>query len=182
MYNRLQAVERSKKVATYGYAMCYKFTREVFGHAAVGDVDGDGDADAVDGWKATKFRHPGDRNPPAGVPVFWSGGRNGYGHAAVSLGNGLIRSTDAGGREIVATVPLKWVEDNWGMKYLGWTEDLGGVKIPLPPTKPKPVRRGYRVDRAIAELVKAKGSGTRGQQIRNALAALRRIGPLNGKK
>lgn len=179
MYNRSQVVARANESKTYGFAMCYKWVRTMVGAPAVGDVDGDGDADAVDGWKAAKYKHPGDRKPPAGVPVFWSGGRSGYGHAAISLGNGKIRSTDAGGREVNATVDLSWPERNWGMKYLGWSEDLGGKKIPLPPKPPKPVRRGYRVERALQELLKAKGSGVRGRRIKNAIAALKNVPPVN---
>ena len=108
---------------------------------AVGDVDGDGDADAVDGWKSepASARHEGDRNPPRGVPVAWSGGSRGFGHRAVSLGNGRIASTDAGGIGRISIVPLSWVEQQWGMSYLGWSETMSGVLIEAPtPANPKP--------------------------------------------
>jgi hypothetical protein len=132
------------------------------GSASVGDVDHDGDADAVDGYKATKHKHI-DRNPPAGVPVFWSGGSHGYGHAAVSLGGGKIRSTDAGGRGKVATVDLGWVERNWGLHYLGWTEDLNGELIPELPPKPvpKPLPKPTRVTKARDLLKAALSQATR---------------------
>lgn len=130
VYSRGEGVARALKSTTYPIGMCYKWTREMFGLPAVGDRDGDGDADAVDGWKATTHKHAGDRKPPAGVPVFWSGGSKGHGHAAISLGGGKIRSIDANGFGRVGTVDLGWVEREWGLHYLGWSEDLGGTVIP----------------------------------------------------
>jgi hypothetical protein len=41
-----------------------------------------------------------------------------------------VRSTDAGGRGVVATRPLGWVEDTWGQTYAGWSTVLNGVEIP----------------------------------------------------
>ena len=55
---------------------CQANVRKWFDAPAVGDVDNDGDADAVDGWlsEPEAARHPGDRNPPAGKPLAFSGG------------------------------------------------------------------------------------------------------------
>lgn len=130
--SRQQAVINALSVNAYSVGMCAKFTREQFGVPALGDHDGDGDADAVDMWKACRIRNDGDTNPPAGVPVFWSGGSKGHGHAAVSLGGGMVRSTDAWTAGVVATVPIAEVSRRWGMPYLGWTEDLYGHDIPDP--------------------------------------------------
>lgn len=109
---------------------CAKWTRERFGVVALGDFDGDGAADAEDMWKAATLPHPGDRNPPAGVPVFYGGGSQDNGHAAIYLGGGMIRSTDARGAGRVGTVALDFPTTEWGMPYLGWTEDLYGHVIP----------------------------------------------------
>lgn len=138
VYNREEAAKRAEASDTNTPGYCQLWTRTMFGAGSAGDRDGDGDADAVDGWKSepTSARHPGDRTPPRGVPVAWGGGRNGYGHRAISLGGGKIRSTDAGGAGRVATVDLGWVERNWGMTYLGWSETISGIEIPLPPKPP----------------------------------------------
>ena len=157
---RQQGAERALSVETYPSGQCYKFTRQMFGRPAVGDVDGDGDADAVDGWLRATGKHPGDRNPPRGVPAFWAGGRKGYGHAAVSLGDGKIRSTDVPVAGKVGTVDLGWVERNWGLRYLGWAEGLNGVPIPNPgPPRqidiPEP-SRGRQVDKAVRATRKAR--------------------------
>jgi hypothetical protein len=139
---RAQAVAHALASHTNRPGTCQLWTRTMFNAPSAGDQDGDGDADAVDGWKSEpkSARHEGDRHPPEGVPVAWSGGRHGFGHRAISLGKGKIRSTDAGGSGRVATVDLGWVERHWGLHYLGWSETIDGVKIPgaAPKAKPKP--------------------------------------------
>jgi hypothetical protein len=91
--------------------------------------------DAATAWRNTNDRHPGNRKPPRGSMVFWTGGSRGYGHVAVSLGNGKVRSTDAGGRGRVATVDLAWIERNWRLPYAGWAWDNNEVTIPHPAQK-----------------------------------------------
>ncbi len=142
IYNRAQAVARALASKTNEPNGCQIWTRGIFGAPSVGDYDQDGRADAEDGWKAepAKYKHPGDRHPPAGVPVTYLGGSHDDGHRAVSLGGGLIRSTDAAGSGHVATVPLDWPEKHWGLKYAGWSESCDGHLIPLaPPVKEKSV-------------------------------------------
>lgn len=130
--SRLEAVANALGSTTNVPRYCAQWTRERFGVGALGDYDGDGAADAEDMWKAAKIRNEGDRNPPAGVPVYWGGGSQDNGHIAVSLGGGLIRSTDAAGTGRVGTVPLNFPQTAWGMPYLGWSEDLYGYEIPDP--------------------------------------------------
>ena len=88
--------------------------------------------DATTAWLNTNDRHPGDRNPPRGAFVYWTGGSAGHGHVAMSLGKGKIRSTDAGGRGRVATVDLGWIERNWHLRYGGWAWDTNEVTVPHP--------------------------------------------------
>ena len=128
--SRNQAIVNALASQAYAVGMCAKWTRERYGLPALGDFDRDGDADAVDMWKACALKHAGDRNPPAGVPVFWSGGSRGHGHAAISLGDGFIRTIDRPTSGKVGTVPLGEIERAWGLKYLGWTADLYGHEIP----------------------------------------------------
>lgn len=85
---------------------------------------------AISGWSNSGTKHSNDRHPPAGAPVFWRGGSRGFGHIALSMGGGKIRSTDCPGERQVSTVDLGWVEQHWGQTYLGWTESLNGVLIP----------------------------------------------------
>lgn len=177
-YNREQVVDRALASHTNTPGYCQLWTREIIGAPSAGDRDRDGDGDAVDGWlsEPAQYRHT-DRNPPAGVPVAWSGGSSGNGHRAISLGGGLIRSTDAGGSGRVATVQLSWVEKTWGLKYLGWSETMTGLYIPEAPLPPKPKTRGRRIDAALAALRDAKGKGKRRHAIRDAIRALLGITP-----
>lgn len=115
---------------------CYLFTRTAYDLPAVGDVDGNGRATAVDGWKAAKHRHP-ETDPhkiPRGVPVFWSGGSHGDGHAAPSVGGGQIWTTDLIRPGRIDLAPISLVHRQWGLTLLGWTEDLGGHVIERPTT------------------------------------------------
>jgi hypothetical protein len=159
---------------------CQLQTREWFDAPSAGDVDGDGAADAEDGWKrepasAKRF----DRNPPRGTPVTWLGGSKDNGHRAMSLGNGRIRSTDAGGTGRIKTVDLDWVERNWGLSYAGWSTTINGYEIPTPPEAPAPKPKPpTRVSRARKLLVEAHDRAKKNnQKVRKAaiLKALRAL-------
>lgn len=165
--NREEAAKAAETSTTNKVGTCQLWTRERFDAPSAGDRDGDKDADAVDGWlsEPVSAKHYGDRNPPRGVPVAFSGGSKGYGHRAVSLGNGKIRSTDmsddgtrydAGN---VGTTTIAQVERSMNMHYLGWSETITGQMIPLgpkqtPPKKPAP--KENNVTRARDLLVKAE--------------------------
>lgn len=86
--------------------------------------------DATTAWKHTRDRHPGDRKPPRGSAVYWTGGSHGYGHIACSLGNGQVRSTDCTYSGKTGTCDLGWVEKSWGLPYAGWAWDINDVTIP----------------------------------------------------
>jgi len=113
--------------------------------------------DAATAWRNTNDRHPGNRNPPRGAHVFWTGGSSGHGHVAMSLGGGKVRSTDAGGRGRVATVELGWVERNWGHHYAGWAWDNNEQTIPhSTPKPPKPKDKpNPNIENAIKNVEKA---------------------------
>jgi len=117
--------------------------------------------DAATAWRNTNDRHPGDRNPPRGSFVFWTGGSAGHGHVAMSLGGGKIRSTDAGGRGRVATVELGWVERNWGQHYAGWSWDNNEQTVihttPKPAVK-KPAKPRTNILNAIKDVERAIAS------------------------
>lgn len=126
---------------------CQLAVRTWFNAPSAGDQDHDGDADAIDGWKSEPIaaRHV-NRNPPAGKPLaFRNATHNGFGHRALSLEGGKVRSTD------FDTVTQRWragvvgtansitaVERAMGLVYLGWSETIDGQKIPTE-TVPVPV-------------------------------------------
>lgn len=132
MYTRKEAAQRARESVGRPnvIGMCQAFTRGIFGQDAVGDVDGDGDADAVDGWKSEPLsaRHTGPA--PEGVPGAWSGGSRGFGHRATSIGNDRWVSTDAPVTGRIGVVNTAWFKENWGMDYLGWSTTMSGEPIP----------------------------------------------------
>ena len=95
------------------------------------DIDSK-DNDAATAWRNTNNRHPGDRSEiPRGAAVYWTGGSKGFGHIALSLGKGKVRSTDAAGSGKVATRDLGWFDAHWpSLTYAGWAWDINEVTIP----------------------------------------------------
>ena len=160
---------------------CAVFTRSAFGQPAIGDYDGDGAADAEDMWKAAKHKHP-ETNPariPRAVPIFWAGGAGDHGHAAISVGNSLMWSTDLKRTGYVDLVPIDDVRRKWGLTLLGWTEDLNGVRVYTPPTKEEPTVALTEFEkRALASLTRLEyvaqaemRANGHGEQLADALAA-----------
>jgi hypothetical protein len=115
-----QALSLARRYTTCRVGMCLWTVQEWYGapHAF---------PSAWSQWTNSRRQHPGDRNPPEGVPVLYAGGR--HGHIALSTGRGT-RSTDAPTNGQVAEVDLDWPLRRWGHHYLGWIGDLGGQVIP----------------------------------------------------
>lgn len=82
---------------------------------------------AINQWQNAKKKHPDSKKAPVGAPMYYRGGR--YGHIVLYVGDGMVRSTDAGGSGRMATVPIEWFKNAWGYEYLGWSEDLGGQDL-----------------------------------------------------
>lgn len=180
---RSEVVAAARASISYTTRMCMQWTRVQAGLPAVGDFDGDGAADAEDGWKASVQKHPGDRKPPAGTFPWWGGGSADNGHVNVSLGpdkNGQywVRGIDTPTKGLVGTVPLEWVEENWGLPYMGWTPSIGQHVVPE--DAPAPIvelTRGRLIDEALNKLKKAKGKPVKMAKVKAAILALQSIRP-----
>jgi hypothetical protein len=110
---------------------CLAFTRECF------DV-GSYYASAIDAWNGAPDKHPGDRNPPPAVPLFFLS-PSPYDHVVFGGSTGEIvttfnddvrRYTAGSGPEVIAQI-----ERDFEASYLGWTESINGVRVyaPAPP-------------------------------------------------
>lgn len=135
-----QGIANARKTTKNDVGMCLWYTQEWLKTPHVYP-------DATAQWNAAKYKHAGDRNPPAGAPVSWTGGSKGHGHSALSLGGGRIRTIDCTKGGTTSETDLGWVERAWGLTYKGWHEDLGGVDIPYlrgggGPTNPNGVKVG----------------------------------------
>jgi cell wall-associated NlpC family hydrolase len=125
VYTAERSARNAENDRTNSIGMCLQQTRSWAGISARY-------GDAATAWRNTNDRHPGDRTGiPRGAFVFWTGGSRGYGHVAMSLGGGRIRSTDAGGAGRVATVTLGWFDSHWpSLRYAGWSWDLNEIAVP----------------------------------------------------
>ena len=194
MRNAREVIAAANAQQTNIPAFCQGNTVRLYQVEPVGDVNHDGHADAVDGWRSepATMRHS-DRYPMVGAPVAWYGGSGGFGHRAICVGydkagNPEIRSTDANGRGIMGTRPLSWFETTWGLHYLGWSETISGHPIqglfkgwPFrnQPTHKVPanVSRGPNVDAALTHLraATAGGNDARRKALADALRAVEAI-------
>jgi hypothetical protein len=88
-------------------------------------------ASASDAWREAKRKHPTNsgKHCPRNVPVWWTGGSQGFGHVALSVGNGFCLSTDAGGAGKCAKVEIDELTRRWGLDFKGWTEDINDKRV-----------------------------------------------------
>lgn len=189
-----QAMDAALKQTRNTPGTCQLSTRGWYNAPSVGDVDGDGDSDAVDGWESEppQYRHPGDRNPPAGVPLAFHGGSKGQGHRCIRLyHDGRLRSTDmlnnhySAGHTSTVYAPttsdaIAIIEHSMNVIYTGWTETIDGHRIPK-----LPMTRGKRIDASIQRLRRAlahaKPNTVRRAMLIRAIKALMKI-PQHPKK
>lgn len=130
-----EAARRSRAphpTSEVGY--CLREVRELLNAPAAAD-------DAIGAWEAARYKHPTSdlASIPAAAPIFWSGGSSGHGHIAVAaryrLRDRLLRrprkcwSTDIRRPGYFDLVPIDEIHDRWGLTFLGWTEDLNGVRV-----------------------------------------------------
>lgn len=142
-----QAIAFAMKI-TSGYGgMCLQFTRTCFGI-------GPKWASAQEAWNRNTHKHPTSslKNIPIGAPVFFKSPNHNFGHVAIYLGGGKIRSSNSRANNRVFTVAVSSYT-NAGYTFLGWAEEINGVEIPglNPPStwnkkKSQAVQRAIRVD------------------------------------
>lgn len=139
-YHGQSAVRRALNFVGRGYGIgwCQMFTNQLFATGSVGDWDGDGSADAEDGWKkaiahgkvvrAANIRSY--NNIPASVMLFWTGGSHDHGHAAVGIGHGMMVSTDLPYTGRIGKVPISYPHIRWGLTFAGYaTVDGNGYDL-----------------------------------------------------
>jgi hypothetical protein len=86
---------------------------------------------ALDAWNKSEGKHPGDRNPPAGVPVWWgarpgaiAGSNDAAGDVVISTGGGQVVATDGAGVGAIGVMSIDDRESQINRPYLGWTEQI----------------------------------------------------------
>jgi len=135
-----EAIAWCRDHQTWQVGYCQQYVRTSFG---VGSLYGS----AAEAWEHVNHKHRTENgnNCPRGVPVFWTGGSHGYGHVAVSTGNGYCWSTDAGGPGQVAKVSINGLTSRWGLNFQGWAEDINEHQVYVIPEPKKPAEGWDRV-------------------------------------
>lgn len=118
-----KAIEKSLTIKKGYKGLCLQFVRTCF------DIPAKYPS-AADAWANAKDRviTSSTSGIPKGAPVFFSIPGNRYGHVAVYLGDGKFR-TNYSAKGTVITASLDQAVFR-GMRMLGWSRDLNGVKIP----------------------------------------------------
>lgn len=115
---------------------CLQFVRQCF------DV-GSYYASAIDAWNGAKVKHPGDRNPPPAVPLYFKS-PSVYDHVVFGGGppaNDIVTTFNADIRHYGGDA-IAGIERDFDAQYLGWAEDINGVTVytggSTPPPTPIP--------------------------------------------
>lgn len=109
-----QALARCLNTSHWAVDMCDNFCANMYGYTFSGYTT------ALVHWNSmpARSKHPGDRNAPAGMLLFWGIGQ---GHVAIADGLGGCFSIDIAGPGTVSRVPMSRIETQWGKPYLGWS-------------------------------------------------------------
>lgn len=106
--------------------MCLKYVQDAYGSGWAGSY-------ALQGWRDIVKKKHSDWNIPSGVyvPIWFEGYWNGvnYGHVAIYK-DGVVWSspfTNKGTHDRLGSIAE--VERIYGMKYIGWSEDIGGTRV-----------------------------------------------------
>jgi hypothetical protein len=119
--DQMRRWHRTKKKGVKG--MCLKYCRMAYGIPPKYPS-------AIKAWKGAKRKFTNPNLAPTGAAHFWEIGQ--FGHIAIqSRNHGKVWSTDAPHTDRIGEVNIAWFEKRWGAKYLGWTNEVNGKRIPL---------------------------------------------------
>lgn len=84
---------------------------------------------ALSAWEASPGKHF-DRNPPAGVPVYFGAKpSSSAGDVVISLGGGRVAATDWPQYGVIGECTIDQRQAQIGRPYLGWTDNILGYPI-----------------------------------------------------
>jgi hypothetical protein len=111
--------------------LCLVFVRTCFGI-------GPHFPSAAAAWHGAQLKHrETDGNKvPRGVPFFWTGGSQGFGHVVLTAGGGMCWSNDINVSGAISLASINEISMRWGQTPQGWTEDLNGVRVWERPEQP----------------------------------------------
>lgn len=121
-----QAIIKANSIKVGYSGMCLAFVQDCYNAKAV-------EPSALQCWNNSRHKHVLTNlgqlgTVPAGAPLFMTDG-NPYGHVALYLGGGLMRTTNSATGRIHTDPVSLWV-NSYGYRLQGWTEDIEGQLIP----------------------------------------------------
>lgn len=140
-YSPSRAIATANGITTGYGGMCLMFCRVAYG------VNKGTYPSAAAAWNASPTKHATNslNGIPTGAPLYFSQSGNQYGHVAIYLGGGMMRTTNSADNRIHTDPVSKW--QSWGYQLLGWTEDIDGAHIDgLTTTGGGSLSGAYRVD------------------------------------
>ncbi len=168
-----QALAWAQSNTTWPYGQCLGWVRSCYGAGSYY-------SSAAVAYAAARYKHT-TFPPPPGVPLWWTGGSHGYGHVAISAGDGYCYSTDILHTGHVNRIPIELVHSAWGQTYRGWSEDINGVHVYVPSATPSVP--GVDLSNVLAAFhadpSRAQGSGTHESDVYRVEAALKAEGLLS---
>lgn len=104
--------------------LCLKFVRSCY------DIDPFYPSAAA-AWEGARLKHreTDGSKVPRGVPYFWTGGSQGFGHIVLSAGGGMCWSNDISSSGGISLAPILEITTRWRQTARGWTEDLNNARI-----------------------------------------------------
>jgi hypothetical protein len=97
-------------------------------------------ATATAAWEGSPGKHWHDRNPPAGVPVYFGPKPSSdAGDVVISLGGGRVAATDWPRYGVIGITTIDERQAQIDRPYLGWTDNILGYPIAqVQPPEPPP--------------------------------------------
>lgn len=126
----MQAIANANRQQTGYGGLCLAFVQDMYQAPHI-------NPSAASEWANSRNRHPTNnmRDIPVGAPIHFSQAGNPYGHIAIYLGNGMMRTTYSPDNRIHTMNVTQWL--SWGYRLEGYTTDIGNQPIPgLTPTQP----------------------------------------------
>lgn len=123
-----KAIAHMRGLSNLIHGRCLMYVWQAYDHAGADTTRTAGTA--LDAWHKSEGKHPGDRNPPRGVPVWF--GEQPSGDVVISLGNGRVIATDQPRYGVIGECTIAERESLAGGPYLGWTSHIFDAPITLP--------------------------------------------------
>lgn len=119
-----QAISKANSITTGYGGYCLAFVQDCYNAKPV-------EPHAKAAWTNSNHKHTtaNTTNIPTGAPIWFDSPTSPrYGHCAIYLGAGMMRTTDSSDNRIHTVAVSTWTRA--GYRLLGWTEDIENQMIP----------------------------------------------------